>query len=171
MLGAFKKTSFLTILVGVLPHLALAALAGVNYDQVPPTGGSQGPATGGGAPSAAQIAAATSGGGGGGGGSQQGNPPSQKANTNAVSAILHPAPKTPVDNSPPIPMGNDEVMFRVMDNSINAYHGKCACPYSRNSDGFECGVEAAYYKPGGFRIYCYPEDVRGQLDIFYRKTH
>ena len=96
-------------------------------------------------------------------------------NVNAVDAILNPDKQkkelAAAAEQPPVPQDNDVVREMVMDISINAYPDKCACPYSRNSDGFECGIESAYYKPGGYRIYCYPQDVRGQLNIFYRKTH
>jgi hypothetical protein len=153
-----SKTSLLiAIVVAILPAMALAADA----------------------PQAAPKAPAAAGGGGGGGSKAGGGggPPSQGGNIGAVDAILNPgggaaAKKAAAQaNIPPEPMSEEDTRDRVMDNSINSYMGYCACPYSKNSDGFECGVEAAYYKPGGFRIFCYPEDVRGQLNIFYRKTH
>ena len=185
-----KKRFLITLLI--IPGVALAALAGgvqtgfqqtgqFTGDATPPSGGAGASAAGGAgqAPTASQVATATGGGGGssrGGGVSSGTGTPSQQGNANAVSSILHPdanksSSTTVVFTGPPVPMDNDEVREIVMDHSINAFHGPCACPYSRNSDGFECGVEAAYYKPGGYRIYCYPEDVRKQLNIFYRKTH
>ncbi|MBS0290536.1 MAG: hypothetical protein JSS07_10955 [Proteobacteria bacterium] len=107
------------------------------------------------------------------GGNNKSGTPTQAGNASAVSSILHPVPKEQkaVVYEIPEPMTEEQTEAYIMDDSINAYPGPCACPYSRNSDGFECGVEAAYYKPGGFRIYCYPEDLRGQQSIFYRKTH
>lgn len=127
-------------------------------------------------PQAAPKAPAAAGGGGGSKAGGGGGPPSQGGNIGAVDAILNPGggankKAAAQANIPPEPMSEEDTRDRVMDNSINSYMGYCACPYSKNSDGFECGVEAAYYKPGGFRIFCYPEDVRGQLNIFYRKTH
>ncbi len=173
------------LIAALLPHVSVAALAGVSSQASQSgqfTGGESGADAGGAggahAPTASQVAQAAGGssGGGGasGGASSGGGTPSQSGNANAVSSILHPAAKKDaqaISTEPPEPMDNDEVRGKLMDNSINAYPGKCACPYSRNNDGFECGVEAAYYKPGGYRIYCYPEDVRKQLDIYYRKTH
>lgn len=96
-------------------------------------------------------------------------------NVSAVDKILNPDKQkkelAAAAQEPPEPQDNSITRGLIMDISINAYPDKCACPYSRNSDGFECGVESAYYKPGGWRIYCYPQDVRGQQNIFYRKTH
>lgn len=98
-------------------------------------------------------------------------------NANAVNSILNPTSKAEKAAQAaavfqiPEPQDNSIVRDIVMDISINAFPDKCACPYSRNDDGYECGVESAYYKPGGYRIYCYPQDVRGQQLIFYRKTH
>lgn len=170
MTTQYKTTCLIALLLIGLPGLALGALAGVNYNAVPTTTGKQ-------APSATTIAAASDGGSSGagessgGGSSSNAGTPSQKGNAASVRDILHPQPKDKKVDSVPEPMEIEDIETRIMDNSIFAYNGPCACPYSRNSDGFECGVEAAYYKPGGFRIYCYPEDVRGQLNIFYRKTH
>jgi hypothetical protein len=71
-----------------------------------------------------------------------------------------------------LPMEREDVEEIMRVDSINAYKGECPCPYSFNRDGFECGVESAYYKPGGYRIYCYPrQDIRKQQEIFYRKNH
>lgn len=102
-------------------------------------------------------------------------PPSISSGTDAGMKLLHPSTTDQVQTvSGPIlpdPMSVEEVEGFIMLNSISAYPGRCACPYSINSDGFECGVESAYYQPGGYRIYCYPQDIRGQQYIFYRKTH
>lgn len=150
-----------------MPLVAQAALAGVDYAATPGKPSAQGGLT---APSASEIAAATQGSGGSAASSSTGTP-TQKSNTSSVSHILHPAPKDAKKVKFPEPMEVEDLDTKIMDNSILAYPGRCPCPYSENADGYECGVEAAYYKPGGFRIYCYPEDVRGQLHIFYRKTH
>ena len=71
----------------------------------------------------------------------------------------------------PIPEEPQDTRELIMDHSIEAYHGYCACPYSVNVDGYACGVEAAYYKPGGYKLKCYPQDVRNQELIFYRRDH
>ncbi len=188
-------STVLTLIALSLPGLALAALAGVNYAAAPPPGaqtqqqgqqpGQQQPGTGGASPYDATASSGSggggssggSGGGGAGGGGSGGGGAGISANQNAVSAILHPASNAQKAAAAkaalkaPDPMTEHDTQDIVMANSLNSYTGYCACPYSRNSDGFECGVEAQYYKPGGFRILCYPQDVRGQLNIFYRKTH
>ncbi|MBI2791416.1 MAG: hypothetical protein HYX61_05620 [Gammaproteobacteria bacterium] len=154
MVHSSKISLLFAIVVGLLPVVTSAADAPQTAPKAPAAAGGGGSKAGGG-----------------------GGPPSQGGNIGAVDAILNPGgggagkKAAAQANIPPEPMSEEDTRDRVMDNSINSYMGYCACPYSKNSDGFECGVEAAYYKPGGFRIFCYPEDVRGQLNIFYRKTH
>ena len=76
-----------------------------------------------------------------------------------------------VQSGPLLPMLEPDVRVRIIEESIEAYPGQCACPYSENSDGFQCGTECGYYRPGGYRIQCYPQDIRPQWYIYYRKTH
>lgn len=161
MTTQYKSLTVLALSFAVfIPGMAYAALAGVNYNT---------PASGG-APSASEVALASGGGSSAAAATTSTGTPSQKGNQTSVDNILHPQAKNKTTKYPE-PMEIDDVETIIMDNSINAYHGPCPCPYSQNSDGYQCGIEAAYYKPGGYRIYCFPEDIRGQLDIFYRKTH
>ena len=123
---------------------------------------------------AATAAAGDAAGGGGGGGGKKGPGGAIGGNIKAVNAILNPdkdkaGPST--TPPPPDPMTQDDLRDLLLDNSVASYPGYCPCPYSRNVDGFECGVEAAYYKPGGFRIKCYPQNLKGQDYIFYRKNN
>lgn len=117
-----------------------------------------------------------SGGGSGGGGDSGKKAPGGAigGNIKAVDAILNPDKKqTQVQPStPPLPeaMTQEDLRDILIANSV-AMYGYCACPYSINVDGYECGVEAAYYKPGGFRIKCYPQNLKGQDYIFYRKNN
>ncbi len=69
------------------------------------------------------------------------------------------------------PMTNAVVREILIDDSVNGYNGYCACPWNINREGYECGIESAYYRPGGFRLDCYAQDFKGQDFIFYRKTH
>jgi hypothetical protein len=47
-----------------------------------------------------------------------------------------------------------------IDESIAAYPGVCACPYSRASNGSKCGKRSAWSKPGGYEPLCYESDVK-----------
>jgi hypothetical protein len=47
-----------------------------------------------------------------------------------------------------------------IDESIAAYPGSCACPYSRASNGSKCGKRSAWSKPGGYEPLCYESDIR-----------
>ena len=46
-----------------------------------------------------------------------------------------------------------------IDESIAAYPGVCACPYSRASNGSKCGKRSAWSKPGGYEPLCYESDI------------
>lgn len=127
-----------------------------------------------------QVGGGGAGGGPGGGppGGTGGGAPSISGNTSAVAKILG-VDKLPSQAAPaagvlviPDPETIEDTKDLIIDKTINAIPKiYCACPYSVNHDGFECGVEAAYYKPGNWRLRCYPQDIRGQEYIFYRKTH
>jgi hypothetical protein len=47
-----------------------------------------------------------------------------------------------------------------IDESIAAYPGVCACPYSRASNGSKCGKRSAWSKPGGYEPLCYESDIK-----------
>jgi hypothetical protein len=159
------------IIVVCLPVMVNAAVIGADGNANP-----QANTTFSGAPLDAQSAPAAS----------PQKAPTIGGNINSLEGKLNPPPTDsaastgasgkrtsnhPTGYNEPDPMLNGDTLQIIMDSSIAAFHGYCACPYSVNRDGFECGVESAYYKPGGYRIDCFPQDVRGQQIIFYRKTH
>ena len=47
-----------------------------------------------------------------------------------------------------------------IDESIAAYPGSCACPYSRAINGSKCGKRSAWSKPGGAEPLCYESDIK-----------
>jgi hypothetical protein len=51
---------------------------------------------------------------------------------------------------------------RQIRQSIAAYPGSCACPYSTDRGGRRCGGRSAYSRGGGHAPLCYPADVRGR---------
>ncbi|HKR25584.1 MAG TPA: hypothetical protein VJS15_10015 [Allosphingosinicella sp.] len=64
-----------------------------------------------------------------------------------------------------------EVKQRIIRDSIAAYPGPCACPYSVDRAGRSCGRRSAYSRPGGYAPICYPADVtRDQIEA-WRRDH
>ncbi len=64
---------------------------------------------------------------------------------------------------------DDAIRQRMIQESINAYRGVCACPYNLTSRGRRCGGNSAYSKPGGARPLCFPSDITPQMLATYRK--
>jgi hypothetical protein len=50
----------------------------------------------------------------------------------------------------------------IIAQSVAAYPGPCACPWSTKKDGRKCGKASAYSKPGGKRLICFAEDVTAE---------
>ena len=57
----------------------------------------------------------------------------------------------------------DEIIQKIISDSIASYPGKCACPYQRTSNGSRCGKRSAYSKPGGYKPLCFPSDVTEKI--------
>lgn len=120
-------------------------------------------------------------------------PPYENINTQAVtSTVLPTAPNTaknvktdnklspqpltqqgntePEGSAQPVPQTPADIAEIMIETSAEIYKDRCVCPHTADQDGYECGVESLYYKPGAHRFYCYPRDIRGQQYIFYRKN-
>ena len=52
-----------------------------------------------------------------------------------------------------------QVKQRLIRQSIAAYPGSCACPYSTARNGSSCGGRSAWSRGGGYAPLCYPKDV------------
>ena len=52
-----------------------------------------------------------------------------------------------------------QVKQRLIRESIAAYPGSCACPYSTARNGSSCGGRSAWSRGGGYAPLCYPKDV------------
>lgn len=57
----------------------------------------------------------------------------------------------------------------MISDSINQ-HGFCACPYSTDALGGQCGSLSAYYHPWN-KILCYRRDITNDMAYFYRLRH
>ncbi|WP_417464334.1 hypothetical protein [Kordiimonas sp.] len=61
-----------------------------------------------------------------------------------------------------------EIKRILVAQSIAAYEGKCPCPYTKTSNGSECGQRSAYAKRGGDEPMCFPGDVPADSVLAYR---
>ena len=66
---------------------------------------------------------------------------------------------------------DNEIKQLLIKESIAAYKGTCACPYSKDSAGKNCRARSAYSKPGGASPLCYEADVTQKMVDDYRKKN
>jgi len=64
-----------------------------------------------------------------------------------------------------------EIKELLIKESIAGYKGTCACPYSKDKAGKNCGARSAYSKPGGSSPLCYEADVTQKMVDDYRKKN
>jgi hypothetical protein len=65
---------------------------------------------------------------------------------------------------------DDDIRFRIIEESMAAFPGKCPCPQSLLNSGKRCGKNSAYSKKGGgARPKCYPSDVSDAQVKRYRE--
>lgn len=72
----------------------------------------------------------------------------------------------PAMENAPEPHDNTELRDRMIKESI-AKHGFCACPYSTDALGRQCGTLCAYYDPWR-DVKCYRRDISNEEAYFYR---
>jgi hypothetical protein len=63
-----------------------------------------------------------------------------------------------------------QIRQSIIRDSIAAYPGPCACPYSVMRNGRACGGRSAYSRPGGYAPICYPRDVTQAQIADYRRA-
>lgn len=74
-------------------------------------------------------------------------------------------------------MTDDEIKKMLIDGSVSEFEaskGKfsCPCPYSRDSNGNDCGQNSAYFKAlDEEKPKCYPEDLRNYEVNDFRSEH
>jgi hypothetical protein len=66
-------------------------------------------------------------------------------------------------------LSDEQIKAKIIQQSIAAYPGTCACPYQVTRNGSRCGRRSAYSKPGGFAPLCYPQDVTPELVERYKR--
>ncbi|TXH35325.1 MAG: hypothetical protein E6Q98_16165 [Rhodospirillaceae bacterium] len=63
----------------------------------------------------------------------------------------------------PTQAGDQQIKQAIIEASIAAYPGRCACPYNHTANGRKCGARSARSKPGGRAPICYPDDVTPEM--------
>ncbi|CAM8383257.1 hypothetical protein MCEREM36_00935 [Candidatus Methylopumilus universalis] len=66
---------------------------------------------------------------------------------------------------------NQQIIQKIISESIANYSGNCPCPYNRASNGSSCGRRSAYSKPGGYALVCYAQDVTLEMISTYKHKH
>jgi hypothetical protein len=68
-------------------------------------------------------------------------------------------------------MSDAQIKRAIIQESIGAYPGPCACPYNVARNGSTCGQRSAYSRPGGYSPICYTEQVTREMIREYRVRH
>ena len=66
-------------------------------------------------------------------------------------------------------MSDEEIIQVIIYKSIATHRGDCACPYSRATNGSQCGRRSTYSRPGGYKPLCYPRDVSIEMIEEFRR--
>lgn len=69
------------------------------------------------------------------------------------------------------PASDDEIKQKLIEASISAYSGSCACSYNQARNGSRCGGRSAWSKPGGAEPLCYKNDVSEEEVNAWRRAH
>ena len=69
--------------------------------------------------------------------------------------VFGPCAMTAADAAP----SDAEVRERIVEESVAAYPGNCACPYNTDRAGRTCGGRSAWSRRGGAAPICYASEV------------
>lgn len=64
-----------------------------------------------------------------------------------------------------------EIRELLVQRSIAAYSGSCACPFNTDRAGRRCGARSAYSRPGGAAPACYESDITDEAVKALRKKY
>ncbi|MTD29346.1 hypothetical protein GK011_20665 [Erwinia sp. J316] len=64
-----------------------------------------------------------------------------------------------------------QVKQAIIDESIAAYPGTCACPFNVARNGSSCGRRSAWSKAGGYSPICYKKEVTEEMVKEWRDAH
>ncbi|WJV56005.1 hypothetical protein PCO85_05555 [Prodigiosinella aquatilis] len=64
-----------------------------------------------------------------------------------------------------------QVKQAIIDESILAYPGTCACPFNSARNGSSCGGRSAWSRAGGYSPICYKKEVTKEMVKQWRDSH
>lgn len=68
-------------------------------------------------------------------------------------------------------VSDEQIKQRIIDHSISAYPGTCACPYNSARNGRSCGGRSAWSRAGGYSPICYKKEVTQEMIKQWRDNH
>ena len=68
-------------------------------------------------------------------------------------------------------LSEDEILKRIISESIMSYPGNCPFPYNRATNGNRCGKRSAYSRSGGYNTICFARDVTPKIIKKYRRRN
>lgn len=66
---------------------------------------------------------------------------------------------------------DNEVIHRIIKESISSFPASCACPYNKTHEGSSWGRHSAYSRAAEYGAICYPQDVTLDMIRTYRASH
>lgn len=75
----------------------------------------------------------------------------------ALAAPAAPAAPAAHDRTPAL--SDQQVKKQIIADSIDAYPGKCPCPYNAARNGSACGGRSAWSRKGGYAPICYEREI------------
>lgn len=63
---------------------------------------------------------------------------------------------------------DNKIKDKIIQQSIDAYSGRCPCPYFTDRAGRRCGGRSAYSRAGGASPLCYRTDVSREMVKKYK---
>ncbi len=66
---------------------------------------------------------------------------------------------------------DDEIRQHIIDDSIAAYPGVCACPFNATRNGSRCGGRSAWSRQGGYAPVCYKKEVSKESVDEWRRNN
>ncbi|KEY57186.1 hypothetical protein [Serratia sp. DD3] len=68
-------------------------------------------------------------------------------------------------------VSDEQVKQSIINESIAAYPGTCACPFNTARNGSSCGGRSAWSKAGGYSPICYKKEVTKEMIKQWRDSH
>ena len=66
---------------------------------------------------------------------------------------------------------DDKIKQLIIEESIAAFPGVCACPFNMARNGSSCGRRSAWSKAGGYSPVCYKDEVTQEMVREWRERN